>query len=63
VREYGLSVVKHPEGKKKNLRRMERRKNGKPTYRQKIREEIDRAIAASLTERCFMTRWRKWVMS
>ena len=49
-REYGLSVVKHPEGKKKNYGEWSAEKNGKPTYRQKIREDIDRAIDASLTE-------------
>lgn len=49
-REYGLSVVKHPEGKKKNYGEWSAEKNGKPTYRQKIRDDIDRAIAASLTE-------------
>ena len=52
-REYGLSVVKQPEGKKKNYGEWVAEKNGKPTYRSRIREDIDRAIAASLTEREF----------
>lgn len=49
-REYGLSVVKHPEGKKKNYGEWQAEKNGKPTYRSRIREDIDRTVAASLTE-------------
>jgi cell division protein FtsB len=49
-REYGLSVVKHPEGKGKNYAEWDAEKNGKPTYRSRIREDIDRAIAASLTD-------------
>ena len=49
-REYGLSVVKHPEGKKKNYSEWSADKNGKPTYRSGIRDDIDRAIAMSLTE-------------
>ena len=52
-REYGLSVVKHPEGKGKHYAEWDAENNGKPTYRSKIREDIDRAIAASLTEREF----------
>ena len=52
-REYGLSVVKHPEGKKKNYGEWNAERQGKPTYRSKIRADIDRAIAASLTEREF----------
>lgn len=49
-REYGLSVVKHPESKKKSYSEWDSEKNGKPTYRSKIRDDIDRAIAASLTD-------------
>ena len=49
-REYGLSIIRHPEGKKKNYSEWSAEKNGKPTYRGRIREDIDRAIEASLTE-------------
>ena len=49
-REYGLSVINDPEGKKKHYSEWLAEKNGKPTYRQKIREDIDRAVAESLTE-------------
>lgn len=49
-REYGLSVVKDPEGKRKNYGEWLAEKNGKPTYRQRIRDDIDRAISMSLTE-------------
>ena len=52
-REYGLSVVKHPEGKGKNYGEWAAEKNGKPTWRSMIRKDIDRAIKASLTEREF----------
>ncbi len=49
-REYGLSVVRRPEGRREKLQRMVCRENGKPTNRSLIRTDIDRAIAASLTE-------------
>ena len=49
-REYGLSVVRHPEGRRENYSAWSAEKNGKPTNRSLIRADIDRAIAASLTE-------------
>ena len=49
-REYGLSVIRRPEGKGKNYSEWSAEKNGKPTNRSLIRADIDRAIAASLTE-------------
>ncbi len=49
-REYGLSVVKHPEGKSKNYSEWEAERNGKPTYRGRIRKDIDMAVSRSLTE-------------
>ena len=52
-REHGLSVVRHPEGKRKNYSEWSAEQNGKPTHSGLIRADIDRAIAASVTERDF----------
>lgn len=49
-REYGLSVVRRPDGRRENYSAWSAEKNGKPTNRSLIRADIDRAIAASLTE-------------
>ena len=49
-REYGLPVVRRPEGRRENYSAWSAEKNGKPTNRSLIRTDIDRAIAASLTE-------------
>ena len=47
--EYGLSVIESPQGNGKNYGEWLAEQNGKPTVRSLIREDIDRAIAASLT--------------
>lgn len=52
-REYGLSVIRRPEGKGKNYSEWSAEKNGKPTNRSRIRADIDRAIGVSLTENEF----------
>ena len=53
-RENGLSVVRHPEdGRGKNYGEWAAEQKGKPTHRRMIRQDIDRAIKASLTEREF----------
>ena len=52
-REYGLSVVKHPDTRAKCYGEWFADKQGKPTFRNQIKADIDRAIAASLTEREF----------
>jgi len=52
-REYGLSVIKHPEGKGKNYSEWSAEKNGKPTNAGLIKADIDKAIKASVTEREF----------
>ena len=49
-REYGLSVVKHPEGRGKNYGEWRAEQNGKPTYRDRIKRDIDTAISMSLTD-------------
>jgi len=53
-REYGLSVVKQPEGKSKSYSEWQAEKEGRPTHRGSIRADIDRAILASTTERDFI---------
>ena len=53
-REAHLSVISSPQGKKRNYSEWSAEKNGKPTMRGKLREDIDRAIAASTTERDFL---------
>ena len=53
-REYGLSAVKQPEGKSKNYGEWQAEKDGRFTHRGSIRADIDRAIAASTTERDFI---------
>ena len=50
-REYHISVIKYPENRKKNYGEWVAEKNGKPTVRDTIRKDIDRAISASTTER------------
>lgn len=59
-REHGLSVIKHPEGKKKHYSEWAAEKNGKPTNSSLIRADIDRAIAASVTERDFYDLMESW---
>ena len=53
-KEYGLSVVKQPEGKSKSYGEWQAEKKGSFTHRGSIRADIDRAIAASTTERDFI---------
>ncbi len=52
-REYGLSVIENPNGHGKNYGERQAERDGKPTLRGLIREDIDRALAASLTAREF----------
>lgn len=59
-RENGLSIIKHPQGKRKNYSEWAAEKNGKPTYRGTIRADIDKAIAASVTERDFYELLEAW---
>ena len=53
-REARISVLDNPEKRGKNYGEWSAEKNGKPTQRGKIREDIDRAVAASTTERDFI---------
>ena len=53
-REQHLSVVRHPEdGRGKSYKEWQDDFQGKPTYRNMIRRDIDRAIKASVTEKEF----------
>jgi|LSQX01.3.fsa_nt_gb hypothetical protein len=52
-REYGLSVIRHPDGKGKHYSEWSAEKNGKPTNSGLIKADIDKAIKASVTEREF----------
>ena len=53
-REARISVLDNPDKRGKNYGEWSAEKNGKPTQRGKVREDIDRAIAASTTERDFI---------
>lgn len=53
-REYGLSVIDAPRGKGKHYSEWQAEQDGKPTLRNMIRADIDRAILASTTERGFL---------
>ena len=59
-REHGLSVIRHPDGKGKNYGEWLAEKEGKPTNAGLIRKDIDRAIAASVTERDFYDLMASW---
>ena len=52
-REYQLSVIKNPSGRKKPYAVWSAEKNGKPTYQSLVQADIDRAILASTTMRDF----------
>lgn len=52
-REHGISVIENPERHGKNYGQYSAEQNGKPTHSQMIRNDIDRAVAASLTEQEF----------
>ncbi len=58
-KEYGLSVIKYPEGKGKNYGELVAEKEGKPTRRSIIKADLDRAIEASLTEQEFWAMLRQ----
>lgn len=52
-KEFGLSVIKHPEGRGKTYGEVVAEREGKPTRRGIIKADLDRAIEASLTEQEF----------
>lgn len=58
-REYGISVIENPDSRGKNYGQFSAEQNGKPTHSQMIRNDIDRAVAASLTEQEFYRTMRE----
>lgn len=59
-REYGLSVIDHPEpGKSKQYGEWRAEQENRPTWRGIIRAEIDEVIRQSMTERQFFENLRK----
>ena len=53
-REYGLSVIEKPErGKSKHYAEWQAERNGHPTWRSLIKNDVDAAIRQSMTERQF----------
>ena len=51
--EYGLSIIEDPMGRRRNYGEFLAENNGKPTNRSLIRDDIDRAVKASVTEQEF----------
>lgn len=59
-REYSLSVIENPQkGKSKHYAEWKAEQEGKPTWRGLIREDVDKAIAASMTFTQFIAALRK----
>jgi hypothetical protein len=59
-REYSLSVIENPKrGKTKHYAEWKAEKEGKPTWRGQIREDVDSMIAASMTFTQFIATLRK----
>lgn len=59
-REYGLSVIEHPQrGKSKHYGEWRAEQEQRPTWRGLIRADIDEAIRQSMTERQFFENLRK----
>ncbi len=59
-REYSLSVIENPKrGKSKHYAEWKAEKEGKPTWRGQIREDVDSMIAASMTFTQFIATLRK----
>ena len=59
-REYGLSVIEHPQhGKSKHYGEWRAEQEGRPTYLSLIKADVDTAIRQSMTERQFFYRLRQ----
>ena len=53
-REYGLSVIEHPQpGKSRHYGEWRAEQEGRPTYRSIVREDVDEAITRARTEKQF----------
>ena len=59
-REYGLSVIEHPQrGKSKHYGEWRAEQEGRPTYLSLIKADVDAAIRQSMTERQFFYHLRQ----
>lgn len=59
-REYGLSVIEHPQrGKSKHYGEWRAKQEGRPTYLSLIKADVDAAIRQSMTERQFFYHLRQ----
>lgn len=59
-REYTLSVIENPKrGKSKHYAEWKDEQEGKPTWRGLVREDVDKAVAASMTITQFITTLRE----
>lgn len=57
-REHSLSVITQPMGRAKHYAEWKAENEGKPTWRSAIREDVDKAVAASMTWQAFLFRLR-----
>ena len=59
-REYGLSVIEQPQpGRTQHYAEWQAAQQGKPTYRNMVQADLDRALAAAMTERQFFDELRR----
>lgn len=58
-REYGLSVIEHPQGKGKHYAEWRAEKNGEPTKNGIIKQDIDDCISQCLSYRQFLSEMQK----
>ena len=58
-REYGISVIENPQKRGKHYGQYDAERNGKPTHSQMIRNDIDRAVAASQNAQAFFCMLRE----
>ena len=56
---YGISIIGEPKGRGKNYSEYSAEKNGKPTVRGLIKQDIDQAVAASVTAEEFYSNMRE----
>ena len=52
-REYGLSVIEHPQGSKRHISEIIAEREGKPTQREAIRRDVDAAISCNTSTKYF----------
>ena len=57
--EYGISVIENPQKRGKHYGQFVAEQNGKPTHSRMIRDDIDRAIAASQNPQAFFRMMRE----